>query len=450
MMNSTKACNVFASRLFGYNTGKVLHIKNNKVGFLNRAIQLAIIGYVLFYVIIYKKGYQSVDVGLSSVVTKVKGTAFTNLSIQFPIKIGNESKPNILFDGPRNWDSSDYVIPHQENDVVFIMTNMIITPRQQQGTCPELDEYEDAKCQNDTHCVANKPIDNGHGVMTGRCVKPDRPPFVNDAEKPNVCEIYAWCPVEYDQLPMPGTNFGHRLNSSEYLLKEAIDFTILVKNSVLFPAFGVRVRNINDHENETYLRQCTYGKIGTNGIKDRLCPIFKLQNIFDEIHDTTFSDAAIKGGVVGINIKWDCDFDFGVRNCQPYYSFLGIKDPIDDPNVQIAKGYNFRFARFDVENNTQYRTLIKAYGIRFVILVDAKARKFDIVPLLRNLGAGLALLSLATIICDFCVVNLSKKKRFYREKIYEYVDGSEPNTNEMRVDSHNDPFLYRALSTVLC
>lgn len=65
------------------------------------------------YVVIYKKGYQSVDVGLSSVVTKVKGTDFTNLSIQFPIKIGNESKPNILFDGPRNWDSSDYVIPHQ-------------------------------------------------------------------------------------------------------------------------------------------------------------------------------------------------------------------------------------------------------------------------------------------------------------------------------------------------
>ena len=53
----------------------------------------------------------------------------------------------------------------KENDVVFIMTNMIITPRQKQGTCPELDEYEDAKCQNDTHCVANKPIDYGHGMF---------------------------------------------------------------------------------------------------------------------------------------------------------------------------------------------------------------------------------------------------------------------------------------------
>ena len=31
-----------------------------------------------------------------------------------------------------------------------------------------------------------------------------------------------------------------------------------------------------------------------------------------------------------------------------------------------------RFATYDVQNNTQYRTLIKAYGIRFVILVDAK------------------------------------------------------------------------------
>lgn len=46
--------------------------------------------------------------------------------------------------------------------------------------------------------------------MTGKCVKPDRPP-ANHTEKPNVCQIYAWCPVEYDELPMPGTNFGHPL-----------------------------------------------------------------------------------------------------------------------------------------------------------------------------------------------------------------------------------------------
>lgn len=45
------------------------------------------------------------------------------------------------------------------------------------------------------------------GVMTGKCVQPDRPVSGNY----NMCEIYSWCPVEFDQLPMPGTNFGKPL-----------------------------------------------------------------------------------------------------------------------------------------------------------------------------------------------------------------------------------------------
>ncbi|WP_411027386.1 hypothetical protein, partial [Salmonella sp. s54925] len=114
----------------------------------------------------------------------------------------------------------------------------------------------------------------------------------------------------------------------------------------------------------------------------------------------------------------DCNFDHDEEECKPEYSF----GRVDNPGAQIAGGYNFRVASFDVENHTQYRTLIKAYGIRFVILVDAKAGKFDIIPLLRNLGAGLALLSVATVMCDICVLYLLKKKYFYRTKKYQYVD----------------------------
>lgn len=40
------------------------------------------------------------------------------------------------------------------------------------------------------------------GIKTGRCVKADR------GDKPHlkVCEIYAWCPVEIDELPMQHFN----------------------------------------------------------------------------------------------------------------------------------------------------------------------------------------------------------------------------------------------------
>ncbi|XP_046841171.1 P2X purinoceptor 4-like [Xenia sp. Carnegie-2017] len=420
MVNFDKACRAFAAAVLEYDTNKIVHIKSKKVGLVNRIIQLAIIAYVIGYVIIYKKGYQLSEIGLSSVTTKLKGTALTNLSIQFPI---NESLAQNLFNGPRIWDSADYVIPPEENDAVFVMTNMIITPRQKQDKCPEDSHYSDARCYNDSDCIAMKEVYIGHGKVScydRQMCKPDRP-SANHTEKPNVCQIYAWCPVEYDELPMPGTNFGHPLLKNESLLKEAINFTILIKNTVQFPTFGKSVRNINDKQNKTYLKRCKYKSSGI----DRWCPIFLLRTIFNEISDIAFEDASIKGGIVAIKIKWDCNLDHDVHECLPEYSF----GRVDNADAKIAKGYNFRFASYDVENNTRYRTLIKAYGIRFVILVDAKAGKFSIIPLLRNLGAGLALLSVATILCDIFVLYLLKKKYFYRTKKYQYVDDPDASSS---------------------
>ena len=43
------------------------------------------------------------------------------------------------------------------------MTNMIITPRQKQGKCPEDGQYEQAQCQNDSDCIAGQEVITGHG-----------------------------------------------------------------------------------------------------------------------------------------------------------------------------------------------------------------------------------------------------------------------------------------------
>jgi hypothetical protein len=51
--------------------------------------------------------------------------------------------------------------------------------------------------------------------MTGKCIPPDRPIEAN-VTKYNMCEIYSWCPVEFDQLPMPGTNNGRELPKLVY------------------------------------------------------------------------------------------------------------------------------------------------------------------------------------------------------------------------------------------
>ena len=52
--------------------------------------------------------------------------------------------------------------------------------------------------------------------MTGKCVTADR------KSSTKMCEIYSWCPVEYDELPMPGTNFGVDLKKFvyEYILHD--------------------------------------------------------------------------------------------------------------------------------------------------------------------------------------------------------------------------------------
>jgi P2X purinoceptor 4 len=66
-------------------------------------------------------------------------------------------------------------------------------------------------------------------------------------------------------------------------------------------------------------------------------------------------------------------------------------------------------------NSTTYRSLVKAYGLKIIISVDGKAGKFDFIPLLITLGAGLGLLSVATLVADFVLLYFTSKKELYRE-----------------------------------
>ena len=58
--------------------------------------------------------------------------------------------------------------------------------------------------------------------------------------------------------------------------------------------------------------------------------------------------------------------------------------------------FNNRYANYYKVNGNDTRTLYKAYGILFQVIVTGEAGKFDIIPLLTNIGAGLALLSLVS------------------------------------------------------
>lgn len=48
----------------------------------------------------------------------------------------------------------------------------------------------------------------------------------------------------------------------------------------------------------------------------------------------------IQGGVIGIEIQWDCDLDKGSSKCNPHYYFSRLDKAI--PETTVSTGYSFR------------------------------------------------------------------------------------------------------------
>uniref|UniRef100_A0A803TCI5 P2X purinoceptor n=1 Tax=Anolis carolinensis TaxID=28377 RepID=A0A803TCI5_ANOCA len=326
-------CALLYGFLFEYDTPRIVLIRSRKVGLMNRLVQLAILAYVIGWVFVWEKGYQEKDSVVSSVTTKVKGVAVTNTSEL----------------GLRVWDVADYVIPPQEENSVFIMTNLIITLNQTQGNCAELPD-ETTICQSDKNCTKGYIGTHSNGVQTGRCV-----PYPKDTTI-KTCEVFAWCPVENDEkVPKPA------------FLKDAENFTLLVKNNIWYPKFNFTKRNILSSTSKAQLKNCKY-----NAKTDPACPIFRLRDMV-EAAGQDFQEMAVEGGVMGLQINWDCDLDKPASRCVPKYTFRRIDNK--DSAHTVSPGYNFRFAKYyKSPDDVESRTLIKAYGIRFDIMVFGKVR----------------------------------------------------------------------------
>jgi P2X purinoceptor 4 len=398
---------------FDYDTPKIVHIRSKKVGFINRFLQIIVIAYIALYVIWWDKGYQETDTAVSATTTKLKGVSLTNYS-QLNITIAGG------VNGTRIWDVADYVVPPQENDAFFVMTNVIITPQQTQGICPE--DVQLSKCSSDDDCMANYPVAGGNGVMTGRCV-----------HKTSSCEIYAWCPVENDELPL----------ANRAMLEDSQKFTVLIKNYIEFPKFHHKRRNILDSQDSSYLKTCRYN---SQSKVDRLCPIFGIGDIVAEAQRTdvnaTYDSIAIKGGVIVISIDWNCNLDYSIDDCLPEYTFSRL----DDAKDKIAKGSNFRYASMYEKDGILTRDLFKAFGIRFIIKVTGTAGKFSIVPLLLNIGSGIGLLAVATVICDIIILYVLKKRKVYKEKKYLNVH-AEDAYNPQNDDDDDDDDVTRSTNS---
>ncbi len=71
-------------------------------------------------------------------------------------------------------------------------------------------------------------------------------------------------------------------------------------------------------------------------------------------------------------------------------------------------GWNFRHAFYHEENR---RTLIKAYGLKFLLVIDGRAGKFDLKNTVIVLVTGLGLIGLSTMFCDFVLLNYSPERK---------------------------------------
>uniref|UniRef100_A0A8D0KXR3 Purinergic receptor P2X 7 n=1 Tax=Strix occidentalis caurina TaxID=311401 RepID=A0A8D0KXR3_STROC len=208
----------------------------------------------------------------------------------------------------RIWDTAEYTIPMQLSKAFYIGVEREIFFFNHFYVIFFQYPFPKAICSSDKSCEKGSVDINSHGIQTGRCV------YYNATVK--TCEVRAWCPVESMENP-PELNIPQNLNTS-----------------------------------------CTYNKITSP-----LCPIFRLGDILQEAKEN-FSEMAVKGGIIAIEINWDCNLDRWFYDCHPEYGFRRLDDK------KIKPGFQFRYAKYyKLPNGKEQRTLFKVYGIRFDVLV---------------------------------------------------------------------------------
>lgn len=136
------------------------------------------------------------------------------------------------------------------------------------------------------------------------------------------CELEGWCPVENDRdIPLP--------------IRDALNFTIFVKNFIEFPRFKVIRKNIQ--ANASYLKGCNF-----EPVDHPTCPIFRVGTILNMVEPDPDEQAKMltSGGVIRVKIDWKCNLDKSLNFCIPEYSFGRLDARYRDES--FSQGFNFR------------------------------------------------------------------------------------------------------------
>jgi len=198
------------------------------------------------------------------------------------------------------------------------------------------------------------------------------------------CDIYAWCPMEDDSSP------------AQIMLSGVENFTIFAKVNIAYPRFNAATSNAEYSLNSRNL--------------------FSVDTMLRKLNPPlTLSNVQRRGAVLLGTLDYSCDLNSGSwqNNCQPEFKFMRI----DTSN--FSSGFNYR--RIVEDPTSPTRKLYKLWGIRVIFHVHGMGGKFNVVPLFTAIGAGMALMSIATIITDFVLQHLMPNKNTFQKLKFQQV-----------------------------
>jgi hypothetical protein len=142
------------------------------------------------------------------------------------------------------------------------------------------------------------------------------------------CQIYAWGPVETKAEDNSSLQLGYynqitqvraccAMPVASLTAMQTPQFTVFIKNNVLFPHFDVEFTNLqNGNLNSTYLSTCHWDPKA-----QPYCPIFTMQSIATAARVQNFSQLIPAGAIIAVQLNWICDLDVSTTDCVPTWTF---------------------------------------------------------------------------------------------------------------------------------
>ena len=357
------------------------------------SILAVVFAYVVGFTLVAKKGYQATVPAVGSIALKVKGIASR------PNPPGSNAPPEL-------WDASDLTV--YDATSVFVATNIMRT-EQARGVCPGT--HEDEACalpsgrhEGEASTECREGAVSRSGAQTGRCV-PASFSLGDEEMTRGACEVRGWCPGEPDADALaPLENVGN--------------FTVFLRTDVRFP--GMR---------DKFGR--TFDVTNANGTEPTLgWNLFTLDEILT-MGGVSYEDVKATGADLQMNIYYDCDLDNALEACVPRMPFEVMR--IDTADSSLSHGYNARWlsavkgdgpkaskgTKFD--ENADTRALVKASGPRIRVSITGVGRRFDLEQLTTVVGAGVALMGVATAVVDVLLLYvLPKRAKYFGLKYQTY------------------------------